>query len=52
VKNETRYGVDKLAEKKSTIDDGVHFVSKGAYQEAEETAWRNNLGVWTKFWAK
>lgn len=30
VKNETRYGVDKLAEKKSTIDDGVHFVSKGA----------------------
>jgi endonuclease YncB( thermonuclease family) len=27
-------------------------IGKGAYQEAEETAWRNNLGVWTKFWAK
>ena len=27
-------------------------VSKGFYQEEETSAWRNNLGVWAKFWAK
>ena len=27
-------------------------VSKGAYQDEEASAWRNNLGVWAKFWAK
>lgn len=30
VTNPTRYAVDKVDEKRSTIDDGVHFVSKGA----------------------
>ena len=30
VTNETRYAIDKVDEKRSTIDDGVHFVSKGA----------------------
>jgi endonuclease YncB( thermonuclease family) len=32
------------------VEDRV--ISKGVYQDEEETAWRNNLGVWAKFWAK
>ncbi len=27
-------------------------VGKGVYGRAETEAWRNNLGVWAKFWAK
>ena len=32
------------------VEDRV--ISKGVYQDEEETAWRNNLGVWAKFWAR